>query len=67
MCRESIDISCRSKNKYPTYRSAVTTMRAARRMHRANHQVPIRAYRCSRCGHWHLTSTKKEKESNHEF
>ena len=48
------------KQAYPSERAAKEYMKRIRRNSSRSH-IPVRAYKCSECGQFHLTSLKREK------
>lgn len=49
---------CRAKRRYATEATARAALTAARATAPSTAKKPQRAYHCTWCGHWHLTSTR---------
>lgn len=54
---------CEGKTAYGSYRKATQQMRYIRSVSKRS-EVPVRTYKCGKCGNWHLTSSQDSfKES----
>mgnify|MGYP001446864613 CR=1 FL=1 len=54
---------CEGKTSYGSYRKAKQDMRLIRAQSKKS-EVPVRTYKCGKCGNWHLTSSRDSfKES----